>query len=78
MTNTGITMVSAAIQQLEGIDKLHMMVMVPPTTGIVMPAGMSVVVYNKEQVEKLEKKEKIDDKTLVGQKLMFTICHQNG
>jgi invasion protein IalB len=78
MTNTGITMVSAAIQQLEGIDKLHMMVMVPPTTGIVMPAGMSVVVYNKEQVEKLEKKEQLDEKTLVGQKLMFTICHQNG
>lgn len=78
MTNTGITMVSAAIQQLEGIDKLHMMVMVPPTTGIVMPAGMSVVVYSKEQIDKLEKKEQIDEKTLVGQKLMFTICHQNG
>ncbi len=78
MTNTGITMVSAAIQQLEGIDKLHMMVMVPPTTGIVMPAGMSVVVYNKEQIDKLEKKEQLDDKTLVGQKLVFTICHQNG
>jgi len=78
MTNTGITMVSAAIQQLEGIDKLHMMVMVPPTTGIVMPAGMSVVVYNKDQVDRLEKKEKLDEKTLVGQKLMFTICHQNG
>lgn len=78
MTNTGVTMVSAAIQQLEGIEKLHMMVMVPPTTGIVMPAGMSVVVYNKEQVEKLEKKEQLDEKSLVGQKLMFTICHQNG
>ena len=78
MTNVGITMVSAAIQQLEGVDKLHMMVMVPPTTGIVMPAGMSVVVYSKEQVEKLQKKDKIDEKDLVGQKLVFTICHQNG
>ncbi len=78
MTNVGVTMISAAIQQLEGIDKLHMMVMVPPTTGIVMPAGMSVVVYDKDQVAKLEKKEQIDQKTLVGQKLMFTICHQNG
>lgn len=78
MTNTGITMVSAAIQQLEGIEKLHMMVMVPPTTGIVMPAGMSVVVYSKDQVDKLQKKEKVEDKDLVGQKLMFTICHQNG
>ncbi len=78
MTSVGITMVSAAIQKLDGIEKLHMMVMVPPTTGIVMPAGMSVIVYNKEQVDKLEKKEKIDEKTLVGQKLMFTICHQNG
>ena len=75
MTNTGITMVYAAIQQLEGIDKLNMMVMVPPTTGIVMPAGMSVVVYNKEQVEKLEKKEQLDEKTLVGQKLMFTATY---
>ncbi len=78
MTNVGVTMISAAIQQLDGIDKLHMMVMVPPTTGIVMPAGMSVVVYDKEQVAKLEKKEQLDQKTLVGQKLMFTICHQNG
>lgn len=78
MTNVGVTMISAAIQQLEGIDKLHMMVMVPPTSGIVMPAGMSVVVYDKDQVAKLEKKEQIDQKTLVGQKLMFTICHQNG
>jgi invasion protein IalB len=78
MTNVGITMVSAAIQQLEGIEKLHMMVMVPPTTGIIMPAGMSVVVYSREQVEKLQKKERLDEKELVGQKLMFTICHQNG
>lgn len=78
MTNTGITMISAAIQQLEGVEKLHMMVMVPPTTGIVMPAGMSVVVYTKDQVDKLQKKEKIEEKDLVGQKLMFTICHQNG
>ena len=78
MTNVGITMISAAIQQLEGVDKLHMMVMVPPTQGIIMPAGMSVVVYTKEQVEKLQKKEKLEENTLVGQKLMFTICHQNG
>ena len=78
MTNVGITMVSAAIQQLEGMDKLHMMVMVPPTTGIIMPAGMSVVVYSKDQVDKLQKKEKLEEKDLVGQKLIFTICHQNG
>jgi invasion protein IalB len=78
MTPVGITMISAAIQQLEGIDKLHMMVMIPPTQGIIMPAGINVVVYNKEQVEKLQKKEKLEESSIVGQKLMFTICHQNG
>jgi invasion protein IalB len=78
MTNVGVTMVSAAIQQLEGIEKLHMMVMIPPVQGIIMPAGVSVVVYTREQVEKLQKKERLDEKELIGQKLMFTICHQNG
>lgn len=78
MSSVGVTLVSAAIQQLEGIDKMHMMVMVPPNAGLIMPAGMSVIVYSKEQVEKLQRREKLEEKDLTGQNLMFTVCQQGG
>ena len=78
MTPTGETLLSAAVQQLEGVEKLHMMVMVPPAVGIVIPAGMRVYVYTKEQLEKLQKKEKFDEAQVAFQDLAFTMCHQNG
>ncbi len=78
MTAAGVTIVSAAIQQLEGVEKLGMMIMVPSAVGLTIPAGMRVFVYKADQWEKAKKNEKIDDKTLVQQNLAFTMCHQNG
>ena len=78
MTSAGVTIVSAAVQQLEGADKLGMMIMVPSAVGLTIPTGMRVFVYTKEQWEKAQKKEAVDEKTLVTQDLRFTMCHQNG
>lgn len=78
MTAAGVTIVSAAIQQLEGVEKLGMMIMVPSAVGLTIPAGMRVFVYNAEQWEKAKKNEKIDEKLLIQQNLAFTMCHQNG
>jgi invasion protein IalB len=78
MTAAGVTLVSAAIQQLEGVEKLGMMVMVPSAVGLTIPTGMKVIVYDKAQWEKAQKKEKIDETKLVAQNLVFTMCHQNG
>ena len=78
MTAAGVTIVSAAIQQLQGIDRAGMMVMVPSAVGLTIPSGMRVVVYTKEQWEQVTKKEKIDETKLPTQSLVFTMCHQNG
>ena len=78
MTAAGVTIVSAAIQQLEGVERLGMMVMVPSAVGLTIPTGMRVFVYTKEQWEKVTKKEKVDEATLPSQDLRFTMCHQNG
>lgn len=78
MTAAGVTIVSAAVQQLEGVEKLGMMLMVPSAVGLTIPAGMRVFVYTAEQWEKAKKNERVDEKTLVQQNLAFTMCHQNG
>ena len=78
MTAAGVTIVSAAIQQLEGVERLGMMIMVPSAVGLTIPTGMRVFVYTKEQWEKVTKKEKVDEATLPSQDLRFTMCHQNG
>ena len=78
MTAAGVTIVSAAVQQLEGIERLGMMIMVPSAVGLTIPTGMRVFVYTKEQWEKVSKKEKVDEATLPSQDLRFTMCHQNG
>ncbi len=78
MTPAGVTLISAAIQELEGVERKGMMVMVPPAVGLVLPVGIRVRVYNKEQWEKVTKKEKVDEKTIPTQNLVFTMCHQNG
>jgi len=78
MTAAGVTIVSAAVQQLEGVEKLGMMIMVPSAVGLTIPTGMKVFVYKKEQWEKVQKQEKIEEKDLVSQNLAFTMCHQNG
>lgn len=74
--NSGMVLVSAAIRQVEGSDKEHLMVMVP--LGMAIPPGLKAAVYTKEQWEKAAKNEKIDDKDLKPIDLKYSLCHQAG
>ena len=74
--NTGMVLVSAALRQIEGQDKQHFMVMVP--LGMMIPAGMRASLYPKEDWEKIQKKEQIDESKLKAIKLAYTLCHPAG
>lgn len=74
--NTGMVIVSAAIRDVEGTDKDHLMVMVP--LGMAIPPGVRAAVYTKEQWEKAQKNEKIDEKLLKPIELRYTLCHPAG
>ena len=74
--NTGMVMVSAAIREIEGIDKKSMMVMVP--LGMALPPGLRAAVYTKEQWATAAKNEKIDEKTLKPLALKYSLCHAAG
>jgi invasion protein IalB len=74
--NTGMVLVSAAIRQVEGSDKQHLMVMVP--MGMAIPAGVRAAVYSKDQWDKAAKNEKIDEKALKPIELKYSLCHPAG
>jgi len=74
--NTGMVLVSAAIRQVEGSDKQHLMIMVP--IGMAIPAGVRAAVYSKDQWEKAAKNEKIDEKSLKPIELRYSLCHPAG
>ena len=74
--NTGMVLVSAAIRDVEGTDKDHLMIMVP--LGMALPPGVRAAVYSKDQWEKAQKNEKIDEKQLKPIELKFTLCHAAG
>lgn len=74
--STGLVLVSAAIRQVEGAPKQHLMVMVP--LGMAIPPGMRAAVYSKEFWEKAQKNEKIDETKLKPVKLDYTLCHPAG
>jgi invasion protein IalB len=60
--NTGMVIVSAALRNVEGTDKQHLMVMVP--LGMAIPPGIRAAVYTKDMWAKAQKNEKIDFATL--------------
>lgn len=74
--NTGLVIVSAAIREVEGQDKKHLMVMVP--LGMALPPGLRASVYTKEQWQKAEKNEGIDDKDIKLIELKYALCHAAG
>lgn len=74
--NTGMVLVSAAIRQVEGMDKEHLMIMVP--LGMAIPPGVRAAVYSKEQWEKAQKNEKIDEDKLKPISLHYSLCHPAG
>lgn len=76
--NSGMVIVSAALRQVEGSDKQHLMVMVPIAIGVAIPPGLRLAVYDKPTWEKAAKNEKIDDKALKPIDLKYTLCHPTG
>ena len=76
--NSGMVIVSAALRNVEGSDKQHLMVMVPLAIGVAIPPGLRTAVYDKETWAKAQKNEKIDDKLLKPVDLKYTLCHPSG
>src|SRR5690606_21621595 len=74
--NTGMLHVSAAIRHVEGVDKEHLMIMVP--LGMAIPPGVRAAVYTPEQWKKAQEDEKINEKELSPISLNYTLCHPAG
>lgn len=75
-SNTGMPIITAAVRQVEGEDKQFFAVMVP--LGVLLPPGMLSVVYTKEDWEKLQKNEKIDEAKVKPVRLAYGFCHSAG
>lgn len=71
-SNTGQLIVSVGLQQMEGAPKQVLAVMVP--LGVVIPGGVKLAVYNKDQWAKAAKNEKIELKDLKTADLKFAHC----
>ena len=74
--NSGMVLVSAAVRQVEGDAKSHLMVMVP--LGMALPPGLQIGVYAKDLWDKVQKGEKVDDSKLKPIKLAYALCHSAG
>lgn len=74
--NSGIVVISAALRQVEGEDKQHLMLMVP--LGTALAPGLRATIFNAEQWDKIQKNEKFDDSKLEPIKFTFSFCHQAG
>jgi invasion protein IalB len=74
--NTGLVLVSAALRQVEGEQKQHLMVMVP--LGMALAPGLRATIYNDELWDKIQKNEKFDDSKLEAIKFNYTLCHPAG
>lgn len=75
-SNTGMPIITAAVRQVEGEDKQFFAVMVP--LGVLLPPGMLSVVYTKDDWEKLQKNEKIDEAKVKPVRLAYGFCHSAG
>ena len=71
-SNSGQLIVSVGLQQMEGAPKQVLAVMVP--LGVVIPGGVKLAVYNKDQWTKASKNEKIELKDLKTADLKFVHC----
>lgn len=74
--NTGMVLVSAAIRNVEGQDREHLMVMVP--LGMAIQPGLRAKIYDKAMWDAAQKNEKVDDTKLETVKLNFSLCHPAG
>ena len=77
-TGEGLTLVSIGVQQLDGAPEQGLVVMVPIGPGIALPPGMRMFVYSVEQWKQVQARQKLDEKSIVQQRLQFTHCEQLG
>jgi invasion protein IalB len=73
---TGMVMISAAIRQLEGVERQHLMMMVP--LGMILTANMRAAIYPKDMWAKVIAKEKVDETKLMRLDLRYNLCHPAG
>jgi invasion protein IalB len=73
---SGMVVNSVAVRQIEGQDRQVFMVMVP--LGMALPPGLGVAIFPKDQWEKAQKNEAIDDSKLKRSNLVYTLCHPAG
>jgi|KBSSwiStaDraftv2_1062776.scaffolds.fasta_scaffold113489_1 uncharacterized caspase-like protein len=71
---SGVTQISAAVRQVEGFDKQHMMVSVP--LGVLLQPSLRATVYPRDAWNKLLNGEHIADTK--SEFLTYTICHPAG
>jgi invasion protein IalB len=71
-SNTGQLIVSVGLQEMQGAPKQVLAVMVP--LGVVIPGGVKLAVYNKDQWAKAAKNEKLELKDLKTADLKFAHC----
>jgi invasion protein IalB len=74
--SSGMVLVSAAIRDIEGAEKKHLMVMLP--LGMALPPGMQAGIYPKAMWDDVQAGKKVDDSKLTPIKLMYTLCHAAG
>ena len=74
--NTGRSLVTAGVREMQGESRQFFMVMVP--LGMLLNPGMRAALYPKDLWEKLQKDEKVDESKLKGLKLEYTLCHAGG
>ncbi len=74
--NSGMTVVSAAVREVEGNKKLDLQVTVP--LGMVIPAGAKISALTTEQTELIRAKKDLDPKSVKTVNLKFTACLPNG
>lgn len=74
--STGMVLISAAVRDIEGADKKHLMVMLP--LGMAIPPGMQAGIYPADMWDKIQKNEKVDDSKIQPVKLQYTLCHAAG
>jgi invasion protein IalB len=73
---SGMVLVSAAIRDIEGAEKKHLMVMLP--LGMALPPGMQAGIYPKAMWDEVQAGKKVDDSKLTPIKLTYTLCHAAG
>jgi len=73
--STGMILVSAALREIEGDGSPTLMAMVPE--GVRLPPGLRVLIYSREEWEKLQRSEN-DESRATGIKLTYTLCRAGG